>query len=339
MAITLQDIADKCNVSRVTVSHVLRNPEHPRYSQVTKERVLKVARELQYSPNLVAQNLKRGRTNLLGVVTPFNDPGVIDTFERVAQELGYAVMVQFSPEPNEEAETRALKSAIDRRVDGIIWQPCSTGTMSSEKLRMLRNAKIPVVQIQSRVPHFTQADYVGIDWENAFSTAVKYLKDCGYSRIAYVSFSDSSYEPRGERIEMFQRLAQAEGISGDVLVGDSSEIEQILDRYLDAHDEPFAFFGQEFPTIEVLSLAKRKGRAIPGDIGILVLGDLLLGGKYRLGEITSTTLSAIRIPAVEIAQIAMDTLVKRIKKKHTGSGVSRTVEVSLIERESTRSIK
>lgn len=337
MAVTLQDIADKCNVSRVTVSHVLRNPEHPRYSEATKQRVAEVAKELKYFPNLVAKNLKQGKTNVLAVVIPFNDPGVLDTVERIAQELGYAVLVQFSPEPNEQAEARALESVIARRVDGIIWQPCSTLGMSDDRLSMLNDAKMPVVQVQSQVPQFAQADYVGVDWEGVFEKAVKYLKKCGYSRIAYVSYPGESYEPRRERVEIFRSLTGIHGIPGDILISEPADAEGVLDKYMDEHDEPVAFWGQEFPVVEVLEMARQKGKAIPGDVGILLLGDMLLGGRYRLGEMTGTKLSAIRIPAIEIAREAMGTLVQRIKKKITGPGISKIIDVSLIERESTKS--
>lgn len=334
MAVTLQQIADRCNVSRVTVSHVLRNPKHPRYAQATKETVLRVADELQYSPNLVARSLKRGKTNLLGVILPFNDPGVVDRIEYLAQELGYAVMVQFSPVPNEVAEGRALQSAIDRKVDGIIWQPCSTVSMSEDKLKMVRAARIPVVQMQTRVPHFTAADYVGIDWRQAIGMAVDHLRAGGYDRIVYVTQPEGAYEPRGERVLLFKEAIEAGGVAGDVLATSVDAIEVSVAHYLQGHpEETIAFFGQGVQMSGVLETARRCGRSVPDQVGVMLLGDMLLGGKYYLGELTAVKLSAIQMP--EMAHLAMRTLVDRIAKRKTGPGTALIKDVLLVQRDST----
>lgn len=336
MVVTLQHIADRCNVSRVTVSHVLRNPDHPRYAQATKEKVLQAADDLQYSPNLVARSLKRGQTNLLGVIIPFNDPGVLDRIQYVAQELGYAVMVQFSPVPNEDAEVRALKSAIDRKVDGIIWQPCSTASTSVEKLKIVRNARIPVVQMQTRVPQFDAADYVGIDWRQAIEMAVDHLRDGGYDRIVYISQPQGAYEPRGERVKLFEQALRDRGAVGDVVIVPDEDCESAAADYLREHaQETVGFFGQGVGMHGVLRVAQSQGRRVSQDAGVLLLGDMLLGGRYYLGELASVTLSAIQMP--ELARPAMNALVERIKKKRTGPGVEHVLDVSLVQRESTRS--
>jgi LacI family transcriptional regulator len=66
--ITLEDIAKRLKVSRVTVSKALRG--HPDISEATVRRVHKVASELGYSPNLIARNLSSRRSNMLGLVVP-----------------------------------------------------------------------------------------------------------------------------------------------------------------------------------------------------------------------------------------------------------------------------
>ena len=66
--ITLDDIAKKVKVSRVTVSKALRG--HPDISEKTSKLVRKVANDLGYSPNFIARNLSARRSNMLGVVVP-----------------------------------------------------------------------------------------------------------------------------------------------------------------------------------------------------------------------------------------------------------------------------
>ena len=64
----MQHIADHVGVSRATVSLVLNGGHFHRVSKKTRERIERVAEELNYTPNLHAQALSKGSTNSIGVV-------------------------------------------------------------------------------------------------------------------------------------------------------------------------------------------------------------------------------------------------------------------------------
>ena len=66
--VSMQDIADKAGVSRVTVSRVLSN--HPSVKAETRQKVLYWVKELDYEPNLIAQSLAGNRTNIIGLLVP-----------------------------------------------------------------------------------------------------------------------------------------------------------------------------------------------------------------------------------------------------------------------------
>ena len=66
MAITVNQIAEQCGVSRTTVLRALNGGS---VSKETKEKILQVAKENNYRPNLLARSLNHGRTMSLGVVT------------------------------------------------------------------------------------------------------------------------------------------------------------------------------------------------------------------------------------------------------------------------------
>ncbi len=66
--ITLKDLARILNVSVSTVSRALK--DHPRIGKKTKEAVLALARELDYSPNLLALQLLQKRSNTIGIIVP-----------------------------------------------------------------------------------------------------------------------------------------------------------------------------------------------------------------------------------------------------------------------------
>ena len=74
MEITLKKVAKAAGVSHTTVSLVINNAEGSRVSQSTRERVFQTIRKLDYNPNLTAKRLASGKTNSIGLYTPFEIP-------------------------------------------------------------------------------------------------------------------------------------------------------------------------------------------------------------------------------------------------------------------------
>ncbi len=66
--VTLEDIADKLGITKVTVSKSLR--DHPDISTETKQKVKEKAEELGYRRNRLAQSLTLNKTNTIGVIVP-----------------------------------------------------------------------------------------------------------------------------------------------------------------------------------------------------------------------------------------------------------------------------
>jgi LacI family transcriptional regulator len=66
--VTLQDVAREAGVSRTTASFVLTGRLDMRVAPDTKERVLQIARQLDYRPNLVARSLRTNRPVSLGLI-------------------------------------------------------------------------------------------------------------------------------------------------------------------------------------------------------------------------------------------------------------------------------
>src|SRR5580658_11171006 len=66
----IKDVAEKCAVAPSTVSRVLNNSKHGRFSvsQAVRDRILKVAEELNYRPSMAARNLTVSKTHLIAVL-------------------------------------------------------------------------------------------------------------------------------------------------------------------------------------------------------------------------------------------------------------------------------
>jgi LacI family transcriptional regulator len=98
MLITLNDIARKAGVSVTTVSRVLnKKSKKYRIAETTENRVLAVARELNYLPNQLARGLRLKKTQTIGLIVPdISNPffaHVTRMIQKYAQDAGYSLIV------------------------------------------------------------------------------------------------------------------------------------------------------------------------------------------------------------------------------------------------------
>ena len=149
-AVSIRDIARAAGVSHSTVSRALR--DSPLISQEVRQRLQRLAQEMGYTPNQVAQSLKERRTNSVGlVITSISDPflaRVVRGVEPVAQAVDIQVLLSISN--NDPDREMALINAFHRRrVDGII---SSTAQMRDMDIKQLTKLRMPVVLINHPAP-------------------------------------------------------------------------------------------------------------------------------------------------------------------------------------------
>ncbi|MDP4228554.1 MAG: LacI family DNA-binding transcriptional regulator, partial [Bacteroidota bacterium] len=143
--VTIKDIANILGISISTVSRALKN--HPDISEETKNQVKELAVKLNYEPNALALNLRRCRTNTIGVIIPeivhhfFSS--VISGIEDVAYDRGYNVMVCQSNESYEREKINA-QALLLNRVDGVLVS-VSKNSYNFDHIRAFVNQGIPLV--------------------------------------------------------------------------------------------------------------------------------------------------------------------------------------------------
>jgi LacI family transcriptional regulator len=119
---TIKDIANVLGITPSAVSKALN--DHPRISDKTKTAVLQVAKNLNYQPNHLASALRKGKSNLVGVIIPRANSNffssVVQNMEQVLNEKGYNVIMTQSNESYEK-ECRNIDALLHTQVDGIIF--------------------------------------------------------------------------------------------------------------------------------------------------------------------------------------------------------------------------
>ncbi len=180
--ISIYDIAAVLGVSGSTVSRALQN--HPAISEKVREQVQRTAREMNYKPNALAVNLKRGYSKTIGVVVPYINrnffSSAIEGIEEIANKVGYDVLICQSNEQHEK-ERKILHSLSQGKVDGVIAS-IAYETNDYTHFNNLAEDRIPLV-LFDRVSDEVKAGTVrGNDYQGAYRV-VEYLFSVGCKRI------------------------------------------------------------------------------------------------------------------------------------------------------------
>ena len=121
MRVRLKDIAKDLNLSKMTISKVLRGQTD--ISDATKARVLKRVKELKYIPNISASSLRTGQTKTLGLVLPSigttHLSDVVAGINQVTGAQGYGLIVA-SSEEDADYEQRQIEIFLSLQVDALL---------------------------------------------------------------------------------------------------------------------------------------------------------------------------------------------------------------------------
>lgn len=143
--ISIREIAELSGVSVATVSRIIN--KSGRFSEKTKEKVMKIIDEYNYKPNMAAKSLRENKSKTIGITVPDINNGffseVISEIEKFFYDEGYSVFI-CNTNRDDEKEAEYFKSLDSKLVDGII---CISGNSSSHGELVKRN--IPIVYINN----------------------------------------------------------------------------------------------------------------------------------------------------------------------------------------------
>ncbi len=183
---TLNDIAQRLNITKVSVSKALR--DHPDISEKTKEKVKTIAEELGYRPNLIARSLTSSKSRTLGVVVPKIAHNffahVVAGIQKYANAEGYEIVLTVSEE-DEELEKKHIEALVSMQVEGLLVS-VSMKTQSTDVYKWLRDMQIPLVFFDRYIPDLGFNSVI-IDDKNAAKHGVEELIKLGCKKIAHIA--------------------------------------------------------------------------------------------------------------------------------------------------------
>ena len=332
LQITLDDIAKRLNVSKVTVSKALRG--HPDISKGTVERVKQVAQELGYTPNYMARNLSSKRSNTIGVVIPkiahFFFSSVVEAIYDTAFHNNYEIILTVSQE-NSQREIKHIESLLAMRVDGLIVS-ITQETRDHTIFERVINSGVPLI-FMDRVLDIPGTSSVVVDDIDGSFQAIKHVIELGYKKIAHLA-GYPEINIGLNRYLGFEKAMKEYGLSINpewIITGGFGE-EFGYNGFMKLYESknlPEFIYTVTYPVaLGVYAAVEELGLKIPDDI------DIMCFGNSDVNRFISPSLSCVNQPTDKIGEASVKLMLEQIKNIDTFEPQHITIPTDLILRES-----
>jgi LacI family transcriptional regulator len=325
----LEDVARQARVSASTVSRVLNNTGRVKSS--TRARVLRIAEELHYRPDIHAQTLAGGKSHTLGlIVSNLQNPFFLDIFHAVesnARQSGYELVVA-----NTDYNPKQLESAV-RWMQG--HRLAGLALIVSEKepalIEELRAGKTPVVFYDVGTPG-PRVSNIRTDYSSGMQKAVKYLHSLGHRRMAFVGHH-AGLQPLQDRKRSFVKaVGRYEGqVEYAVAAGSDSPDggREAMRHLLESGATPTAVLCvNDFMALGVLRALREAHRRVPEDVSVIGFDNI------HLSEFTAPPLTTVNVPREQIGLAICSALLPERARAHQ-PGYNFVIEPELLIRDST----
>jgi len=273
--VTIKDIAKQAGVSTALVSFVMTNLRSGktayRVNKETTAHILKVAKDLNYQPNITARNLKYGNSNTIGVI--FSDISnsffseIARYIEDESWQRGYSILFGSTDESSEKLG-KLVDVFIGRGVDGLVIVPCEG---SDEIIKGVADRNIPVVLIDRETSGF-QGNSIVLDNKNVARDLTFRLVAKGCRKIAMLSYTMSLTNIK-EREEGYISAMEDSGLGGFVRINriphheTAAHVEELVMCAKKNGTDGFLFATNTL-TVQGMSAIARNGFRIPQDFEI-----------------------------------------------------------------------
>lgn len=322
------DVAKLAGVSQSAVSRCYTPGAS--ISEKSREKVLKAAKALNYTPNIIARSLVQKETRIIGVVmTRYKSPfysRVLGQFTRKIQENGYNMLLLNID--NAQCVDSVMGRALQYQVDGMI---ITSATLSSAMVSDCMNSQTPVV-LFNRYFQNNELSAVYCDGNDGGRMAGELMLPL-HKRFACIKGEKGSSTSR-DRSQGFIHALEKNGVT-DCLYGRGDYSYEsgyaAAERLLERKDRPDAIFCvSDLMALGAMDAARYK-------FGLKVSTDLSIMGFDNIAMTAWPTydLTTLKQPVTTMVDAAMAQLFQAIKEKNEET-IVRKIKTELIQRSSTR---
>ncbi|UDF03028.1 LacI family DNA-binding transcriptional regulator [Asticcacaulis sp. AND118] len=300
--VTLKDVARVADVSLASASYAVNGTGS--VSEQVRAHVLKIAAELGYRQNLTAKAMRTGRSGTLGLILPdLSNPfftSLAQSVTRAARANGYFVFVT-DTEGAAAQEKQIIELLTERGVDGLVWFPIrdigSGAPMTGD---------LPTIVIDRSV---SGLETVQADYYDGGRQAAEHLLSLGHRRIGVIS-GPMSLRSMRERCAGAIDLIRAEGeLVFDIPAAFSPDLDEAAIAAIRSRKATAIFAGADLIALGVIHKAQAAGLSVPGDLSVVGFDDI------PWSRMSVPALTSVEMPVEEIAQEAVESLLRRIESK------------------------
>lgn len=340
---TIKDIAKLAGVSTTTVSYALN--DSGKVGTEVKQKILRIAKENNYRPNLIAKSLRSNRSKIIGIlaedINVLATPRIMNGIQQFADENDYQIVLnnlnlcekignRYDEAYNYKDEIKISVNLMKGlQVDGIIYIG-----MHDRNISGLVETDRPIVYTYCYTDD--QADY-NVTYSNDISFDItSYLIENGHKNIGLISGPINS-TPSHKRLLGYQTALMKHGVPLSfeyISVGnwEYSFAYDACSKFLEMSNRPTAIVAMnDIMAIGAIEAAIDKGFNVPNDLSIVGFDNTDIGKYYR------PKLSTVDLPLKEIGNMAAS-IIDKIAKGEQIEQKNYILPCNLIKRETVKSI-
>lgn len=307
MPVTAQDVADKAGVSRSAVSRAFTPGAS--VSARMRKRVEDAAKDLGYSPNVLASSLTTRRTKLIGLVSDnFQNPlflEVFDLFSRGLQEKGLRpLLLNLSGEHNPKNSVHLLRQYS---VDGVI---VASSTLPPGFAKAFSDEGIPIVHSFGRHAVSPAVTIVGIDNVECGRMAAQALLSCGYTSVGFIGGPELASSTQDRVTGFREEIAKHPEVHVTHSYANAYSFKAgraEMQRLLKDKPQEAYFCGDDALAVGAMSAAEDAGYDVPGDIGFIGLNDMEIASWQNIN------LTTIKQPITDIINSSLELMFEMLE--------------------------
>lgn len=309
MPVTASDVAARAGISVSTVSRVLN--DKPGISAETRRRVLEVAKELNYVPNVAAKGLATASMHNVGFVlykthlhlrADFSNRIMRGVEEELACHGYHIIVVSF----NSTDHLSDLKIVREGRVDGLVL---IGARFSPRSIVELKSAGFPIVLVDNTLKE-TKIDSILCDNEDGAYEAAKHVIEHGHSKIVFFC-GPTEWVSNRQRCTGYQRAMREADLEPQILYMPDTTIEtgyEAVGRALEEYPDLTAICAVNDATaIGAIRVLKEAGRRVPDDVAVTGFDDI------AWASLSDPSLTTVRIFLEEMGHFAARRLVELVE--------------------------
>jgi LacI family transcriptional regulator len=327
--ITMKDVADRLGVSTVTVSKALSDKEG--VSEVLRESIKQMAREMGYRYNTLGRSMKEGRNYNIGILIAEHFMSENAFYSKMYQTINrdllscnyFGIMELISEEA--EKEGRIPQLLQNNKVDGIIM----LGQMKRGYIQMIADSGIPFIFLDFTDEHFKVDTIVSDSFHGSYEITC-HLIEQGHTRIGFIGNISATTSIMDRYLGYYKALLEnGLELRSDWVIADRDGHGKFCPILL-PNEKPTAFVCNcdEVAYAFILQL-KKAGFSVPDQMSVVGYDN------YIYATLSEPAITTVEVNIEAMSEAAVSSILKRIKKPDSEYG-RKVISGRIIYRDSVK---